>query len=437
MMNLPIESGYPLSFRSSDVKALSNALKRNQSIELIGMKRVGISNFLRFFLYNPEVARKYFSSKDGSSYLFIPIDYNNLIERERYPFWLLTFKRILDAVEHSNYPDSLKESIDKIFDTSIQSKETFFIVDGMRKALVELSNNNITPVLVMIRFDRLLHSITPELFANLQGFYDATGEKLVYVFTSYQQLHYLKPEIFDKHSMAVFSKPLYIQPASDADMNIIFSTFAERYKLKVDKDVKKKLIALSGGHVNYLQLSLIILHERMNEGEKISDILELIEKDERIELQSEELFSYLDKENQDLLLHITQNETVTKEHTDQTEYVWQTGMIVNGHKPARIFSPLFEQYVKGLSGEKDSSNADTYLTSKEHKLFTLLKDHLDEICDRELILETVWAEYEAIGVSDWAVDRLVARLRKKLQQMNSEFSIRTIRTRGFMLVNKS
>jgi len=435
MLTRPIEANYPISFRNEDAKALSEALKRHQSVELIGMKRVGISNFLRFFLYNPQVREEYLGSKKGETYLFIPIDYNSLIERERYPFWLLTFKRILDAVEHSDLPDELKSHIDKIFDTAIQYKETFFIVDGMRKALVELTKHKAIPVLFMIRFDRLLDSVTPELFANLQGFYDACGEKLIYVFTSYQQLHYLKPEVFDKHSMAVFSKPVYVQPADQEDMNIIFSTFEERYKLNIDQKVKKTLIDMSGGHVNYLQLSLIILNERIAAGEKISDILELIEHDERIELQSEELFSYLDKDDQDVLLSIVKGELKSANGTHDG-YVWHTGMVVNSKQPPRIFSPLFEKYVRSLSDDRSPSQEETYLTSKEHKLFTLLKDHLDEICERELILETVWAEYEAIGVSDWAVDRLVARLRKKLQQMNSEFSIRTVRTRGFMLVNR-
>jgi hypothetical protein len=408
MSNRPIEAQYPLSFRKNDTKALAEALKRHQSIELIGMKRVGISNFLRFFLYSDQVNKKYFSSTKESIYLFIPVDYNNLIERERYPFWLLTFKRILDAVEHSELPDNLKHHVEKIFDTSIQYKEAFFIVDGMRKALVELTKNNVVPVLFMIRFDRLLDSVTPEMFANLQGFYDACREKLVYVFTSYQQLHYLKPEIFDKHSMAVFSKPMYVQPAENADMDIIFTTFEDKYKLKIDSKVKRTLISMSGGHVNYLQLSLIILNERISAGEKIEDILDLIEHDERIELQSEELFSYLDKDNQDLLLQIANQENIQKSDSDQSEYVWRTGMIVNGRQPARVFSPLFEKYLKGLFEDHPKNSEETYLTSKEHKLFSLLKEHLDEICERELILETVWAEYEAIGVSDWAVDRLVA-----------------------------
>lgn len=435
MIIRPIEADYPISFRKDDSEALSDMIKRHQSVEFIGMKRVGISNFLRFFLYNPKVKETYFGGKLEHEYLFVPIDFNNLIERERYPFWLLTFKRILDAVESAKIDEELRLKIEKIFDTAIQHKDTFFIVDGIRKALAELTKKNIVPVLFMIRFDRLLDIITPELFANIQGLYDACNGKLVYVFTSYRKLIYLKPEVFDKNTMSIFSHPVYMQPAGKEDMDIILSTFEAKYEMKIAEKTRKELIKLSGGHVNYLQLSLIILNEEVEEGKKPEEIMKSLSDDERIELQSEELFSYLQKEDQDLLTKIASGKG--KKDDGNGAYVWKTGMIVNGKEPARIFSPLFESYISNSSKTDTKAKDDTYLTNKEHKLFTLLKEHLNEICERDLILDTVWAEYEAIGVSDWAVDRLVARLRKKLKEMDSEYRIRTIRTRGFMLIQKS
>jgi len=66
----------------------------------------------------------------------------------------------------------------------------------------------------------------------------------------------------------------------------------------------------------------------------------------------------------------------------------------------------------------------------------MLKKNMGNICDRDAIIYNVWPEYSESGISDWAIDRLVARVRKKLKRMNSEFSIKTIRTRGFMLIEK-
>ena len=91
------EASYPLTFRQNDAKTLGLHIKNRHNVVLVGMKRVGISNFLRFFLYKKGIQENYIN--DGKKYVFIPVDLNDLVERELYPFWVLTLKRIEDAVE--------------------------------------------------------------------------------------------------------------------------------------------------------------------------------------------------------------------------------------------------------------------------------------------------------------------------------------------------
>jgi len=74
------------------------------------------------------------------------------------------------------------------------------------------------------------------------------------------------------------------------------------------------------------------------------------------------------------------------------------------------------------------------LSKKEFLLLKFLEDNLNEICEREQIIEAVWPEAEALGVSDWAIDRLVARLRSKLKAQNKKVEIVTVKTRGYKLI---
>jgi len=46
----------------------------------------------------------------------------------------------------------------------------------------------------------------------------------------------------------------------------------------------------------------------------------------------------------------------------------------------------------------------------------------------------VWPEVEGLGVSDWAIDRLVARVRSKLKKQKSKVRIVTVKTRGYKLI---
>ena len=89
--------------------------------------------------------------------------------------------------------------------------------------------------------------------------------------------------------------------------------------------------------------------------------------------------------------------------------------------------------MEGREKEDNKTGPVIHLTRKEHLLFTLLESHIGNICEREEIIETVWPEYKELGVSDWAIDRLVARVRVKLKQQGSPYEIVTVRTRGYKL----
>src|SRR6202012_5472483 len=100
MSTTVLEAQYPKSFQQKEAQKLGEYLRQRQSVDIVGMKRVGISNFLRFFLRHEDIISTYISKED--THLFIPVDLNDLVEQEIYPFWTLTLKRVLDATEQSN-----------------------------------------------------------------------------------------------------------------------------------------------------------------------------------------------------------------------------------------------------------------------------------------------------------------------------------------------
>ena len=102
---------------------------------------------------------------------------------------------------------------------------------------------------------------------------------------------------------------------------------------------------------------------------------------------------------------------------------------------SRVFSPLFEHYIKQVEKRAlNNSDGTIEFTKKENLLFNFLKDSINLVCEREQIVEKVWPEVEALGVSDWAIDRLIARVRNKLKLQKSQFEVQTVRTRGYKLV---
>jgi len=151
--------------------------------------------------------------------------------------------------------------------------------------------------------------------------------------------------------------------------------------------------------------------------------MQQVTRDERIKLQSEEIWESLSKDEKDALLKIYAKNPISV----TPSYLLYTGIV---DESGNVFSPLFAQFMQDVTKTEDQIE----FTKKEHKLYSLLHQHLNEVCERDMIIHEVWPEYEEIGVSDWTIDRLVARLRSKLKKQNSNYSIVTVKTRGYKMV---
>jgi hypothetical protein len=287
------------------------------------------------------------------------------------------------------------------------------------------------PSIFLIRFDRLKDVVTPEFFSNLLGLRDAAKHRLSYVFTSFRPLPDLSPDVFKKQFLATFSRDMYLTPATPSDMHIIMDTLEHQYHTNLDNETRQAVIDFSGGYVQFLQLTLVRLKEEPTKVRNSTELLKLLSADEQIVFQSEELFESLTKGEKEVLISIVRGMAIRDEERKQTQYLWNTGMVKDVNRKTVLFSPLFSSYVASLTG---APVVNKEFTKKEHLLFTYLKDHVGELCEREAIISAVWPEHEEMGVSDWAIDRLVARLRTKMKEHESPYQIVTVVTRGYKLI---
>lgn len=424
------EASYPNSFQRIEAERLGEYLRQRQCVNLVGMKRVGISNFLRFFLNHENIIPTYISKTE--KHLFIPVDLNDLIEQEIYPFWTLTLKRIVDVTETSDLSPEVKAKINDLFVRSIQFQDLFLVIDSIRHALVLIGDSGFAPTIFFLRFDRLRDKFNPSFFDNLQGLRDATNGNLAYVFTSYRSL----ASIFHgaRTNLSVFSQTMFAKPASESDMKIVYDAYRKRYKIDLKPDEEKAFFSAIGGYMQYLQLGLIHLNETTKANvTSQAAMLETLLSDERIMLQSEELWESLSSDEQMVLVHVVKGEKVDAEDFERARYLWDTGFLSGKNDAPEVFSPLFKTYVEQIELEENKKKKTSHLTKKEHLLFTLLKEQMGEIVERERIVEVVWPESQEFGVSDWAIDRLVARVRLKLRDQENPYEIQTIRTRGYKL----
>ncbi len=73
------------------------------------------------------------------------------------------------------------------------------------------------------------------------------------------------------------------------------------------------------------------------------------------------------------------------------------------------------------------------LSAAQFRLLALLGREPGRVCAREEIVRAVWADEEASGISEQAIDALVRRLRERLAGLDAEHFVMTVRGHGFRL----
>jgi DNA-binding winged helix-turn-helix (wHTH) protein len=88
------------------------------------------------------------------------------------------------------------------------------------------------------------------------------------------------------------------------------------------------------------------------------------------------------------------------------------------------------------SGEilKNNLPQDEYLAENELKVFILLNSNLNAPVTREAIAKILWTDHGVNDYSDWAIDKMISRIREKLHDEKPYRLIKTIRGIGFELI---
>jgi len=77
------------------------------------------------------------------------------------------------------------------------------------------------------------------------------------------------------------------------------------------------------------------------------------------------------------------------------------------------------------------------LSLAQYRALELLYDGEGRVCSRDEIVETVWGEEEAEGVTEQAIDALIRRLRDRLAELDPEHQyVVTVRGHGFRFENR-
>lgn len=424
------ESLYPPDSRFEEIQKMLSLIKAGNSVQLVSLPGVGRSNLMGLLAYNRK-ARELHLKDQESQYHFLVIAFSDLKNR---PIHEVTKYLLIEMVDSLKSRKKINESEfgEKIIKEAIKSNDELLLFQALRNTIEYLAvERGMTVVLMFDKFEEYIPSIHSQFFANLRALRHRAKYKFSVVFSLTKPLEdVLEPEMLSDFYELVVGNIIYLSIKDDRILDFRLSYIEESSGKKAPQKIRAEIIRLSGGHGKLARLCL----EAYLSDETRKNLSDFLLSKGRVIGVLNEIWSAFSPFEQKLIHDGIANNSPN---------LIALGLVKNG----RIIIPLLDLFAKAkeISKEKLEYNkakreikkGETVisegLTSLELKLLIYFLENADSIIDRDSLVNAVWGELASTsGVSEQALDQLVFRLRKKIEEdPNNPSYIQTVKGRGF------
>lgn len=448
-------TGKPLiPYRDRDLRAVLTLLANGHCVAVIGMSNFGKSTLLRL-LQTPTAAAHY-HELTGANALFVYVDCNRMLELTRQGFFEATLRAVLEALPPED--TALYAVVEQQYQTVIQSPNEFAVPLAFNNALVALVEEETRRVILLLdEFDDVLNGIEPRILLNLRALRDKYGADLSYVIASVTPPSQGPDNEYVAEFAELFAAGKYaLGPLSLAETRLMAAELFTAADDELDDAEAVFVLREAGGHPGLIQAVVRVLLQvesgapQLYQQQAFALVIEALEADRQTLMELNRLWEQLDKAEQGLVLKAVLADRFTP---SLKRVLRQRGLISLSPKEEtpRLLGELFTRFVRrkalmqpgvqrGVRVDTDSGEvwvdgiAVESLTDLEYRLLLLLYGRLDKICDKYQIVETVWGEDYIDNVDDARIEKLVSRLRAKLEAYpDAARYLLTVRGRGYKL----
>lgn len=429
------ETLYPKETRFSEIESMLSFIKAGNSCQIIGIPGAGRSNILALLSFNRAARQHHLGVKGAKEFHFVYCNFSEVRKKPLTDVLKFIFISLIDSLRE-RVMKAEEEKISAIFKESLGFSDEQVLFQGLKKAIDYLAiEKEHTIILLFDRFEEYVPSVTPEFFQGIRSLRNRAKYRFSAVFSLNRPLEeMIEPEIYMDMYEFLTGNTIFLSLSDEPSLNFRISYIGKANGKKIDKGLLDKVVFLTAGHGKLTRISLDYLLS--------NDIKEDLEKNlleaEKVKAVLLEIWKSLTPEEQELL---------RKKQT--SPLLEKLGLTKDG----KITIPLFESFVKtrGSAILESTENAEIVydtqgkeirkgnliisdsLTSSEFKLLRFLIENPGKIIERDQIINAVWKDLSSTaGVSEQALDQLVFRVRKKIEENpNSPTHIQTVKGRGF------
>jgi hypothetical protein len=447
--------------RQADLAALFAGLREMHCISVVGVSNFGKSALLRA-MTDPQIQRRYLGAK-GTDYLFIYVDFNQMLEMSEQAFCELVLRCSLEALRGAQAQEEVVRRVEVAYTGLVAPASSFEVPLRFAQAMAAIGD--LLPqqvVFLMDELDEPVQGIDGRVFLNLRALKDRYWQRLSYITATNRRLGQLRQdaevaefgELFDHHV-------LYVSPLADAEIADFATRFAAAEGVTFSEEDLAFLRLWAGGHPGLLEATCRVLG--LVTGRPVRDAsqdwiihrraVEILVQDLNIQTECRKIWGDLAPGEQEALLVLHRSDgSGDCQPAPEMESVIAKHLVVGQCAEQRIFARALDEFTQrqgvtrrpgpaGIRLDPDSGEVWIQgvqvptLTNLEYRLLLLLYGRLGKICSKYDVVEAVWGEDYIDEVDDARIEKLVSRLRQKLEpDPNSPRYVLTIRGRGYKLV---
>jgi hypothetical protein len=444
--------------RRAELATLFTAVRDGECVSIVGFSNMGKSFFLRAAC--SAALQNRFLPDQNRQWLFVNVDCNLMAERSEQGLRELVLRGILEELQRETGNEALLMQLDQFYQQVIEPNSPIRSPLAFSQAFnVLCEKNKRTLVILFDEFDDPFGALEGRAFLNLRAMKDRHRESLVYVTATDKRLADIRTDPERGEFIELIGPRLqWLGFMTREDARSLGQELAHARGETLSDDALDFIVAQSGGHAGLMR-SVIGTLMRTGIGTPLSarmDALrqteQLIEHDPNVRAECEKLWIQLSAAEQAVLMaHVTGDP-----EDEQTAEQLRTKRILprpnEGEDRRLVMGEVWRSYINKQAilrmGTRrtirvDVDAGEVYvnerkvepLTDLEYKLLMLLYGRLNKIVDKYTIVTNVWGENYLEDVDDVRIEKLVSRLRAKLEPNTTEPKyLVTIRGRGYRLV---
>ena len=443
--------------RDAYIASIMECIEDGDCCSIVGLSNMGKSTLLRSIPL-PAVKRKCLGDR-ADQYIFVYIDFNLMLELTEQGFYELILRSTLAELRKLGIEHQLLDRVEASYRNLVNPDNPFLVPLSFNEGLTAISEGIEQRIIFLFdEFDEPFTGLDERIFLNLRALKDKYDPQLSYVVATDQPLR--APQRGDK--MAEFCElfalnTLFLSTLGRDDAKRVAAQFAREEEVELSADDVVFIIAQAGGHPGLLEATCRVLAEVSRDypdfyrDQSYKLVRERFDNDVSIRTECAKLWNDLTAEEQEALTAFVSNPESSLD--PELERSLRQKAIVEGEEgELAVFGRLFEGFARrqrlvkrrepqGVRVDVESGHVwvdgelASDLTDLEYRLLLLLYGHLDKICDKYQIVESVWGEDYIDEVDDARIGKLVNRLRQKIEpDPSAPRYLITVRGRGYRLV---